>query len=94
MAQQEKVFAKGFYFKRREGAPTFVVGQVSIKTSEAIEFLLANQNEAGYVNLDVKQSQNDAYYMELNTYKPAGQMQQQAPVQSSEPAPYSDDLPF
>lgn len=92
MAQLEKVFAKGFYFKRREGAPSFVVGQVSIKTSEAIEFLLANQNDAGYVNLDVKQSQNEAYYIELNTYKPAGQSaQQQAPVQ--EPA-NSDNLPF
>lgn len=92
MAQSDKVFAKGFYFKRREGAPSFVIGQVSIKASEAIEFLLANQNEAGYVNLDVKQSQNESYYMELNTYKPAGQGTQ-APTIGQEPA-NSDDLPF
>ena len=90
MAQQEKVFAKGFYFKRREGAPSFVIGQVSIKASEAIEFLLANQNDAGYVNLDVKQSQNEAYYMELNTYKPVGQSNSP----KFEPQSSDDDLPW
>ena len=34
MQQQEKIFADGFSFKRREGAPAFVIGRQSIKVKE------------------------------------------------------------
>ena len=34
MQQQEKIFADGFSFKRREGAPSFVIGRQSIKQSK------------------------------------------------------------
>lgn len=67
----EKIFADGMHFQRRDGAPTFVVGQVSFKVPEAIPFLTRHQNNAGYVNVDIKISQGGKYYIELNTYKPS-----------------------
>lgn len=66
----EKQFTKGFYFKKHEKAPSFVVGQLSIKVPDAIPFLEENQSNAGYVNIDIKLSKNGTYYCELNTWKP------------------------
>lgn len=69
MSDNNKIFAKGFYFKRPATAPAFVVGQISIKASEAIQFIQENQNNAGYVNLDIKNSRDGKYYIELNQYE-------------------------
>jgi hypothetical protein len=66
--QQEKIFADGFSFKRREGAPEFVIGRQSIKVDEAIAFLKQHQKN-GWVNLDVKKSQKGTYYCELDTWE-------------------------
>eukprot|EP01043_Picozoa_sp_COSAG02_P111281 COSAG02_NODE_47437_length_341_cov_0.644628_1_plen_54_part_10 len=52
MAQaEEKIFADGFSFKRREGAPDFVVGRISVKVDDAISFLKSHQKN-GWVNLN------------------------------------------
>jgi hypothetical protein len=52
--KKEKVFAKGFFFERpHQNAPDFVRGKMSIKVSEAVEWLEANKSERGYVNLDL-----------------------------------------
>ena len=67
--QKEKVFADGFIFKRRESAPEFIIGEISVKVDEAVEFLQKNANK-GWVNLDVKLSKGGKYYIELNTFKP------------------------
>jgi hypothetical protein len=64
----EKIFADGFSFKRREGAPEFVIGRQSIKVDEAVAFLMANVKN-GWVNLDIKLSQGGKYYMELDTWE-------------------------
>jgi len=69
MSDNNKIFAKGFYFKKPATAPNFVVGQISIKSAEAIEFIEQNKNNAGYVNLDIKQSRDGKYYIELNKYE-------------------------
>ena len=75
---QEKIFAEGMHFQRRDGAPTFVVGQISFKIPEVIPFLNKHQNNAGYVNVDIKiSSKSGKYYMELNTYKPTSNPVQQ-----------------
>ena len=40
MAQaEEKIFADGFSFKRRDNAPDFVVGRISVKVDDAISFM-------------------------------------------------------
>lgn len=36
---QEKIFANGFTFKRRENAPDFVIGRMSLKADDAIAFI-------------------------------------------------------
>jgi len=91
--QQDKIFADGFVFKRREGAPDFVIGRQSIKVDEAIAFLKANVKN-GWVNLDIKQSKGGSYYCELDTWeaKPQGNVQKEIAM----PLPQDEgaDLPF
>ena len=66
---KDKIFAKGVYFKRNDNAPEFVVGQISIKASEAIQFIQENENKSGYVNLDIKKSREGKHYIELNQFE-------------------------
>ena len=72
MSNTEKVFANGFSFKRREGAPDFVIGQQSIKVDEAIAFLKENQKN-GWVNLNVNKARSGKLYVELDTFEPKKQ---------------------
>lgn len=69
MAQEEKVFADGFSFKRRDNAPDFVVGRVSIKCDEAVAFMRKNHKN-GWVNLNINQAKSGNYYVELDTFEP------------------------
>ena len=68
MEQKERTFADGFIFKRREDAPDFVVGALSVKVDEAIAFLRNNEKN-GWVNLDIKYGRTGNAYVELNTYE-------------------------
>jgi len=78
----DPVFADGFIFKRpREGAPDFVKGALSIKVGEAIAFL-QKHNNAGWVNLDLKNSQGGKLYLQLNDWKPTTQDTAQPPSQA------------
>ena len=88
MEQKEKVFADGFIFKRKENAPEFVVGSMSIKVDEAMAFLAQNETK-GWVNLDVKLSKGGKFYMELDTWKP--KTEKVIEKVSEKPA---EDLPF
>ena len=86
MEKKDKVFAKGFNFKRSENAPEWVVGKLSIKLEDAMPFL--TQNASGdWVNLNVVQGKQGNYYIELDTWKPTSQ----APVQAKSSG---TDLPF
>jgi len=68
----DKIFAKGVYFKINDNAPEFVVGQISINVKEILPFLDEHINSAGYVNLDIKKGQSGKYYIELNTFEGSG----------------------
>jgi hypothetical protein len=81
---QEKVFADGFSFKRRDNAPDFVVGSISVKVDDAISFLKSNQRK-GWVNIDIKTAKSGKPYMELDTWEPN---------QREEVTETKDDLPF
>ncbi|MHA2388233.1 MAG: hypothetical protein ACXACW_05875 [Candidatus Hodarchaeales archaeon] len=89
---QDKVFADGFLFKRRENAPEFVIGNISVKVDDAITFLNNNQKN-GWVNLNVLNSKGGKPYIELDTFVPKKRADvvdttpNQAPVQEA-------DLPF
>jgi hypothetical protein len=68
MADQEKIFADGFLFKRNEKAPDFVVGRVSIKVEEAIAFMRQHEKN-GWINLGVKTARSGNFYMDLDTFE-------------------------
>ena len=68
MAQEEKIFADGFLFKRNEKAPDFVVGRLSIKVEDAIAFMKQHA-KGGWVNLGVKTARSGNYYIELDTFE-------------------------
>jgi len=99
MEQKEKVFADGFSFKRREDAPDFVIGRLSIKVDEAIAFLRQNEKN-GWVNLDAKYGRSGNPYLELDTYEGKGNdsnAESKKPNDSSMPQVAEDDdedLPF
>lgn len=88
MEKKDKVFAKGFNFKRSENAPEWVVGKLSIKLEDAMPFLTQNQS-GDWVNLSIARGQQGNYYIEVDTWKPTGQAS--APVQAKSS---SKDLPF
>ena len=99
MAQDEKIFAEGFSFKRNEKAPEFVVGRLSLKVDEAVAFIKDHQKN-GWVNLNIKTARSGNHYVELDTYEPPTQ---QAPTKAAPkpqakvvlPEPEDDgDLPF
>jgi hypothetical protein len=89
--QNEKVFADGFIFKRRENAPDFVVGRVSIKCDDAVAFL-RKVHKDGWVNLNINQAKSGAYYMELDTFVPKKQGESKSAPSSNSST--EDDLPF
>tara|TARA_R110002020_G_scaffold163568_1_gene349644 strand:+ start:309 stop:590 length:282 start_codon:yes stop_codon:yes gene_type:complete len=82
---EDKIFADGFSFKRRENAPDFVVGNVNIKVDDAISFLKEN-NKKGWCNLNINQARSGNYYMELDTWEPK--------EKGSAKETVKDDLPF
>lgn len=75
----DKIFANGFLFKRSDKAPSFVVGNISVKIDEAIPFL-EQYAKNGWVNLKVNQAQSGKYYFELDTWEATGSAPAQAPV--------------
>lgn len=70
--QSEIIFADGFIFKKKDNAPDFVVGQLSISVEDAIQFIGQHERN-GWVNLDIKQSRAGKYYIELNQFVPKNQ---------------------
>lgn len=86
----EKVFADGFSFKRRAGAPDFVVGNISVKVDDAVTFLQKNAKN-GWVNLDILTAKSGKQYIELNQWEPNVETQTKKQVN---PVAQDDDLPF
>ena len=91
MENQERTFADGFIFKRRETAPEFVIGNLSVKVDDAITFLKNNEKK-GWVNLNIKRGRSGNAYIELDTFEPSN-------TKKPEPAPAKkeeegEDLPF
>ena len=76
MEQKEAVFADGMIFSRkREGAPDFVLGGVSIKVDEFVAFLQKHKKDDGWVNLDMlkPKDKDKRPYFKLNDWKPENQ---------------------
>jgi|TARA_R100000482_G_C5094757_1_gene132611 hypothetical protein len=84
--QEEKIFADGFSFKRRDNAPDFVVGRISVKVDDAISFMKKHEKN-GWVNLNCNQAKSGSYYMELDTFVPEKKAETSTQKESA-------DLPF
>ena len=69
MEKQKKVFADGFMFKMNPNSPEWVVGSLSLKAEEAIEFI-KNNTDKGWVNLKINIGKSGKPYVELDTWKP------------------------
>jgi hypothetical protein len=91
----DKVFADGFSFKRRENAPDFVIGSLSVKVEEAIPFL-KNNTKNGWVNLNINTSKAGNPYVELDTFvpKPQDPVVKEEVVKEEEVKAIDPDLPF
>lgn len=90
---EEKIFADGFLFKRRENAPEFVIGSLSLKVDEAIAFI-KNNTKAGWVNLDIKQARSGNYYLELDTFKSESKPAPKKATPSKSNDDDDDEVPF
>lgn len=73
MEKPTPVFADGLFFnKKRDGAPDYIKGSISIEVENFTTFLKNNVqyvNPKGYITIDLKQSQKGTLYFQVNTYK-------------------------
>lgn len=73
----DAIFPKGMFIKRNQKAPDFVIGKISIKVDEFVEFMKQHESN-GWVNFDCKKKKADGSpYIELDTWKPDVQNQSQ-----------------
>lgn len=67
----EKQFVEGIFVERpSENAPEFIKAKLSVKPAELMPFLEKHVNNAGFVNLDLKESKAGKLYLEVNSWKP------------------------
>lgn len=90
--KKEKVFAKGFYFKRNEKAPDFVVGNLSLKVEDAGPFVKEHAKN-GYLNLQIMKSRDGGFYVELDSWEPKKQSGDTSATSSRQDGD-KDELPF
>jgi len=72
MQPTEKKFVDGMMFKRsKEGTPSFVKGNISIKLNEFMNFIAQNKVIGEeWMNFTLKESKGGKLYLELDTWKP------------------------
>ncbi len=94
----EKKFADGIRFETpRPKAPHWIKGHIAVNMAKFAPWAEANQDERGWLNLDVKESKKGSLYVELDTYRRGGRQEaaagkeEQAPA---EPEVSPEDLPF
>lgn len=84
---KEIVFVDGFFFnERKENQPAFVIGRVSFAKEKFLGWLeRQEENERGYVAVQILRSKGGSIYATLDAWKP-----------ESKPAPAFDpgDVPF
>jgi hypothetical protein len=61
---KDPIFADGFKF-----TPHFILGTMSIKADEAVEFINKNKNDKGWINIECKVSKQGNPYMVLKEPK-------------------------
>jgi hypothetical protein len=106
MAEHEKketIFADGMFCKRRDGAPEYVIANISFNVDKFVAFLNQHKDESGWVNTDVMMARSgQSMYGQLDQWKPtpgkeAAQGIAQARETVAQPADsgdFDDSIPF
>ena len=90
----EKKLIDGLIAKKpHENAPDFLIANVSIKVEELKKFLDDNQ-ENGWVNIDIKESKGGKYYADLNDWKPDASMKKEEPKEETKEEINLSQIPF
>jgi len=65
----ENKFVDGLFVSRRDNAPDFLIAGLSFN-QKFIDYLKANMNAKGYVNVDLLKSKEGKLYAKLNDWQP------------------------
>ena len=84
---KDRVYAPAMNWSApRDGAPEFIKAKVGIKVldedgsdGEFIKFLRDNAKSSGWINFEMKESQDGRYYFELDTWEPKPQEKEDTP---------------
>lgn len=88
----EKQFVQGMFYREPSiNAPKWIKGNLSFRVKEFTEFLMAQEDERGWVNIDIKESKKGTIYCELNNYK-KGAIKQEIPVIQEETQSFQEQL--
>ena len=92
----DKEFPEGLILKApRDGAPDYVIGSLSIKRGEFLNWLKGREGD--WVNLNLKRGQSGKWYAEVDTWKPNGARADKPQRAAAPAAPAGnpdDDIPF
>jgi len=97
------IFVKGLSAKKpHENAPSFIIADISAKVAELHEWLNNNQglaNDAGFINLQLKESKAGNLYIAVNDFKPikksdAPPREEYYTPKGGEPVVDDDSIPF
>jgi hypothetical protein len=67
----DKEFPEGLILKApRDGAPDYVIGSLSIKRGEFLNWLKGREGD--WVNLNLKRGQSGKWYAEVDNWRPSG----------------------
>jgi len=99
--ENKKVFANGFSFSRRDNAPDFVIGELGVKMTDAIETIkqYSKKNKDGemWLNLKINISRGGNPYVEVDTFVPDSSKKKNPIVEKAKAIVEEDDfedLPF
>jgi hypothetical protein len=90
---EKRIFAEGFSFKRNDNAPDFVIGNISVNIESAMQYF-DKMGDNGWVNFQVKLSQNGNYYCEHDSWKPNKDAAPKTKAVDIAPSNDDEDLPF
>jgi hypothetical protein len=68
MSDKKKI--DGLIVKKNEKSPEWVLTSVSMEVESFKKWLDENKNAKGWVNLDLKKTNDGRYYLDHNDYKP------------------------
>ena len=87
----EKQFVDGIFCKRNEKAPEFVIANLSFNVDKFTNFIKAQQNERGWVNIDLKKGKTGNMYAEVNNWKPKAEQSFEAQMNAPAQEPTKSD---